>query len=533
MAMGWKLDALCNDAVFYIELAENLEQGNLEDGFGRLGLNTYPPVLAACHHFSHDWEHAGKAWGIFIASLAVLPLYGWVRRQFDGRTALVAALLYAFHPKLIEWSPELLRDPTFWFLALLALYASWRAAAESRLAWYAAAGLTIALAAHTRFEGWMLYLPVMVWSLFRAHARLRRSQIAGRLALCGAVSPLVVLLVNTTVLHDQARWQLGNFERLQYVALWFRETWAAPNQQAAKMLDHDETQANQTTVSQSLVTDRERMSPGRMSWIYVNTFRRGFGALFGMAWLVGFAVAPKRWLQSDHAVLFMFAACVAAAAWVHFWYAQATSSRYFLTIVLVAFPCAATGWLWVYDRAVGLVGRLSDGPWARIGTASIALLATLVVGMGESLADRHDGRSREAALGRWLLAELGPAAHIATLKPMPLIGYYAHATTHVIAAGDLVSTKAQGDETIDALVAVRRQGDRLDSDKFSATALRYGLQPIDAGRLPAGHDWSDVVVLARGKAHLHAYSRALSWHARGERLSLSTTGGANERKERP
>ena len=47
-----------------------------------------------------------------MSSLTVLPLFGWTRRQFDDRLATIACLLYAVHPKLIEWSPELVRDPS-------------------------------------------------------------------------------------------------------------------------------------------------------------------------------------------------------------------------------------------------------------------------------------------------------------------------------------------------------------------------------------------------------------------------------------
>jgi hypothetical protein len=97
-----RLDTICNDAVFYIQLAEGYQRGDVEAGLGRLRLNTYPPVLAMLHRAGLDWELAGKCWGVLLASLAVLPLAGWLRRQFDDRLALVACVLYAFHPKLIE-----------------------------------------------------------------------------------------------------------------------------------------------------------------------------------------------------------------------------------------------------------------------------------------------------------------------------------------------------------------------------------------------------------------------------------------------
>lgn len=495
--MAWKLDALCNDALFYIGLAENFERGNLDDGFGRLGLNTFPPVLAALHRAGFSWEAASKTWGVLMASLAVLPLYGWVRRQFDRRTALVAAMLYAFHPKFVEWSPELLRDPTFWFLSALSLYASWRAADEASVGWYLAAGASIAFAAHTRFEGWFFYLPLLFWSLsdnsrpFGAEQWPAYRKRATGLALSAAVSPLLVLLVNITVLGDQARWQLGNFDRLDYVALWCRAVWPDNHHPTSGGDPRSLAVAEPNTTIVPAYTQiappiAVRMSIGKMVRTYANAFRRGFGGLFGLAWLIGFAVGRGRWFRYNHAVLILLAACIGAAAWIHLWYGQATSSRYFLTIVLLACPCAATGWLWVYDRL--------SHTRPRVATMALAFVVTLLVGVGELLADHHDGRSSEAALGRWLSAELGKDRRIATVTPMPLIGFYAHATTIVMPLHQ-ESPAAWPEPPIDAIVATSRGAEASALARFTALAHERGFEPVDRRQLPSGHNYRDIVVL--------------------------------------
>ncbi|HEX5443468.1 MAG TPA: hypothetical protein VFW87_06555, partial [Pirellulales bacterium] len=92
---AWKLDTLCKDGVFYVQLAEGFERGDLEAGLGRLRLNTYPLILAGLHRAGLDWELASRLWGVAVSSLVVLPLFGWVRRQFDDRTAVCACFLYA------------------------------------------------------------------------------------------------------------------------------------------------------------------------------------------------------------------------------------------------------------------------------------------------------------------------------------------------------------------------------------------------------------------------------------------------------
>ncbi|HEV3345244.1 MAG TPA: glycosyltransferase family 39 protein [Pirellulales bacterium] len=559
-AMGLKLDAVCNDAVFYVDLARHYEQGDLAAGLGRLGLNVYPPVLAALHQLGVSWENAGKWWGIAAASLAVLPLYGWVRRQFDGRTALAGAMLYAFHPKLIEWSPELLRDPTFWLLWSLGLYASWRAAQEQTWRWYFMAGLAIAVAAHTRFEGWFLYLPLVGWSAWRltpaglnSRARLadmspsrlslreRTSfrgakgdndarlaiahgylddgfgsgaswrRVAAGVLLCVAVSPLLVVLANVTLLRDLSRWELGNFERLDYVAQWWQAAWSAPaspiqfsqiDASDGRLSLRERTpfrgaKGDEQAAAQPPAEITERMPVSRMMRLYGNALRRGFGALFGILWLVGIVVGRRRLLRADHAILFPVAACIAAAAWIHLWYGQATSSRYFLAIALLACPCSATGGLWVYDRLMALFAGLQTVRWRRPAATAALVLATMAAGVGESLADRHDGRSREAWLGRWLLAEFGPASRIATIGPMPRIGFYARTTPSVLSPAEAALMDLSRDGRFDALVALRSGANEPRLEPMIERARASGYQAVEGRRLPPGYRWADLVLLVR------------------------------------
>jgi hypothetical protein len=614
--MALRLDAICNDAVFYIELARHYELRDVAGGLGRLGLNVYPPILAVLHQLGLDWEAAGKWWGVLVSSLAVLPLYGWVRRQFDERTAFIGASLYAFHPKMIEWSPEVLRDPTFWFLWILGLYAGWRAAEELSLRWYIFAGLAIALAAHTRFEGWLLYLPLVGWTVYGVVRELRplshshigsshtnpkrerggrflrhrwrflmldflaapegrrnlavgaspretwrmrpkprsgggefaRNSIAAtrlwdRLAwvpvgwrprlnsgrryaagsrnahyqdlcfglvspenrvpswrkaalgvvLCFAILPAFVLLANVTLLRHLPRWELGNFERLGYVAQWWQAT-----------RHESEAQAQDWPLPTAPVADLKqpppapaRMPVAKMFRLFGNAFRRGFGALFGLLWIVGFVVAWKRLLRTDYAILFVVAACIAAAAWIHLWYGQATSSRYFLAIVVLACPCSASGGLWLHDRLIQFFQRLHYGMRKRTAAMGCVMLAIIVGGLAELLADRHNGRLREAALGRWLLAELGPDGQIATFGPMPIIAYYARASASIVSGGDAERREFAANDDVEAFIAIERRDEEASLEVMTARLRQRGYHSVSTDCLPAGHDWSDLVLLTK------------------------------------
>ncbi len=529
--MAWRLDTLCNDGVFYIHLAEALQRGDLDAGLGQLRLNTYPPVLASLHALGLDWQAAGEMWGVALSSLTVLPLFGWLRRQFNDRLATVGCLLYAVHPKLVESSPELLRDPTFWLLWALSLYASWRAAAQQRLRWYLPAGLCIALAIHTRFEGWTLYLPLMGWTVCRPIARRagaghegRGYRAAGGCAAAVAVCPLLLLAINVTWLAGQPHWEWGNFRRLEYVALWSRATWNALQGEDENRAEQNRVEPAPTASSQLVASPAMNVSPSpepvvsepplRMSvartlWLYVNALRRGFGALLGISWMLGFLCCPRVWLRRDHLILFLVSGCVAAGAWVHLWYAQATSSRYFLSIVMLALPCAATGCCWVcrwLERAAN--GSLAASPdarrqsllsqsehrpygWARAMAVFGAISLTLTANATEVLVGQHPGRGREAALGRWILAEFGPGRQISTPTPLGLLGFYAQATTHALNA------EATALDSADLAVALPHQTTPHETKRFAELARSRGLRPIDRRRLPPGFDWRDAVVLAR------------------------------------
>ena len=157
-----RIAGICPDGVMYIRLATALEEGRFRDAFAGMNLNVYPPILMVLHRLGLSWETAGELWGIAISSLVVLPLFGLMRRQFDDNVAVICCLLYAVHPVFLQWSAELIRDPTFWFFFTCTLYLLWRAVTEVRWGYFLAAGMTLTLAVLTRFEGLFLLIPLVL-----------------------------------------------------------------------------------------------------------------------------------------------------------------------------------------------------------------------------------------------------------------------------------------------------------------------------------------------------------------------------------
>jgi hypothetical protein len=333
-AMVLRIPGICPDGVLYVNIARNLEAGHLRAAFQNMALNIYPVILMLLHRLGLDWELAATLWGVAISSLVVLPLWGWVRRVFDDRVALVACLLYAVHPKFIEWSPEAMRDQTFWLLFMLAIYWLWRAVTEVRYAWFIAAGGAITLASLTRVEGLFLLVPLTLWTLWRwlALASGRRKLLVGAV-LCVVIFPLALVLVNVLWLGGHSGWTTIRFDVLARAQSWLRS-----------VVGH----AAEISTDDSL--DRP-MTVGRMIWVFIPTMARGLGPVFALLMFGGLWGWRRLWARRDQQALFCTSVVIMCGIWVQLWFDKTICPRYALPIVLMASPFAALGFL-------GLAGRL-------------------------------------------------------------------------------------------------------------------------------------------------------------------------------
>ena len=239
---AWQWDVLWCDSLHYVDASVALEQGDFKKGFDEFGLNIYPLMLIAIRRLGVDWQLAGKWFSVLAATFTVVPIWAWLRRMFDDRTATLACLVYALHGKLIAISPLIIRDPTFWFLFATALYLLWRAAREARLAIYLAAGAVLTLAIYTRTEGWLLLVPLAGSTLCRwlglegwtsesggecimtrvgGVCAMTRLRLTLGLLLCLAVLPASLAAVNATWLRQQPRWELLRQDHWQIISdLW-------------------------------------------------------------------------------------------------------------------------------------------------------------------------------------------------------------------------------------------------------------------------------------------------------------------------
>ena len=386
--MAWKIGGLCPDAVVYIRLAESFDRGLLhEDKYNRFALNLYPVVLMLLHRSGLDWELAGKLWNVAISCLTVLPLYGWVRRQFDDRVALAAGCLYAMHAELIRWSPEGIRDPTFWFFMMLSLYLLWRATTEVRLALFLLGGLAMAMAVMTRSEGLFLLVPLLFWSFRRGNcaardprvefayrpgtrqktracqvpgarrdecaSALRRKRILGVMLAVG-VFPALLVLASLFWFRGHAPWELVRTKPLDFVSQWIRACLAWSS-------GHDATAGTRHLADTAFLLGAGSAASG-MRWsqtagLFASAMFKGMTPMFTLFACIGAAGWWRVWKRGDHQVMIYTVLLFFLAIWIDLDVAQETSSRYFLPVVLVLSPLGALGLLACSEQLIALGGK--------------------------------------------------------------------------------------------------------------------------------------------------------------------------------
>jgi hypothetical protein len=407
----------------YIGLAQSFEAGDIQAGLRAIKLNTFPVILVSLHRMGLDWPTAGTWWSVVLSSLVVLPLFGWARRQFDDRAAIVASLLYAVHPKMIEWSPEITRDPTFWFLFMLSIYLLWRAVTEVRVGLFLAAGVTTTLAWLTRFEGLFLLIPLVLWTFWRWRAL---ASGRGRLLVGAVLSvtalPAVLVLVNAGLYLLTGNNALGS---TRWIPLELVKTWLTA-MVGLRGNGNSLLQENGAAVG---------LSFDQMLRTFFPTMTRGLSPAFALLMFGGLFKWRRLWLRCDHQALFITSLAFLGGIWVNLWYVRASCPRYAFPIVLMSAVFAALGLMSLMRWCAGWMDRMSWG--VRLWPAGLIAPTAVVVALASIdvfMADYHY-RGQEKALGQWVRDEFGPRATLAgPIGVGSTVGYYAKTDSCVFSA---------------------------------------------------------------------------------------------------
>jgi len=385
--------SIAPDGPLYIRLAQAIGSGDIRGGLEPFSVNLYPFVLAAVQGLGFPWELGGKVWGVLISSLTVLPLFGWVRRQFSDSVAVTACLLYATHPTFIRCSPEVMRDSTFWFLFALSIYGLWRAVVEVRWWLFPASGAAIALTALTRFEGLFLLIPLGLWFFWRWRA-LRQGRATLLVGLLAAVLPFVLALAAAKFLWFGGR-PLSAVYRLTPLEL--VQNWLSA-----------------TTCSQpSDLTAPAALSSSTIVWRFFPLMTRGLSPVFALLMFGGLWHWRRVWARRDHQPLFYVSLAILGGIWIAMWHVGESSPRYALSIALMASPFAALGLLGLMGWLLELAERRSWSSGARAAAVAAPLAVALGIGLATAVFPKYAHRAAEVRLADWIRREYGPQARLA------------------------------------------------------------------------------------------------------------------------
>ena len=495
-----KCPSIGGDATLYIKLAKAIDQGDLHGGFSAMRLNTFPAILATLHRVGFDWEAGGRWWGVVMASLVVFPLFGWIRRQFDDRVALAACFLYAVHPRFIEWSPYVVRDPTFWFLLASSLYLLWRAVSEVRLGMFAAAGIVSTLAVMTRTEGLFLLIPFALWAMWRWLAlKESRWRLVIGVLIYILITPAILFLINVTVLRGHSSWEICRLPEFSLIQQW---------NESFELFGEESPNANavQSSQASSLVEADHvpRMHIDRMPYKYACWIKNGFTAVFGLLLLGGIWNWRRIWARRDNQPLFYFAVIILVGIWLDYWQTGQSSTRYPLPIALMASPFAGLALLGISQWLCELAHRFNRNVrWQRVALFAPAVLVA-AVSLPEALiasSRRYDTLEAYASIGRWLQSEsnVKPVVlgHVSVAR---IVGYHTGFETIPINVLDGPGTiaKAARNHKVKIILLSKTKLRLYDATKLLEEIKNMGYERIDPTDLPRGTDFVMVFVRKPG-----------------------------------
>lgn len=488
-----RLGPVCDDGYFYLAVADAYERGDFSAALHYLNINIYPVLLGSLHSLGLDPLAAAKWWGVAASTLAVLPLFDWLRRMLDRRVAMAACGVYAVHTEFIELSPEPIRDPTFWLFCASGFYFAWRAATERKLWLFACSGLAIALAAHTRTEGWLLALPAVAWPISRwRDAPGQRLKVAVGGALCFAMTPLFIVVFNLTALAGHDRWEWGRLEHLRLVTNTVGAEWPAATKTPVTV------QAVPTLAPRAVrsplidetarppIAPPRRLERGRHdsnASIYLGSLGRTLEPVPLLLMLVGAVACRRVLIRREHLVLSACCVAVLGAVWFRLTNTGEINGRYFL---LCFFPAAGAA-------GIGLLATLSflERRWPAYlrhprPVVAVAAAAAMVgtAQAGDAVLGSHPSRVAECRLGEALAMRLGPGQSIFVVPRACRVGYFAAGRMPTVMLDVLPIEAVMQRDRPDVVIIESRDTPRAEFDELYVRLVRYGLRPYDTAGLP-------------------------------------------------
>ena len=193
------------DGILYIKITKLIESGDWKKASefsfgGKSDIHLYLFLLSFFHKVIPDWELAGRMVSVLMGSLAVIPFFLLIKGIFDIRIAAISSLFYIISPRLADYSSDVLREPTFWFFSITALWLAWGGISRRSLPYLILSSFFTGLSIFTRIEGFSILAVIFLWIIWHYwkrdsdYRRLLLSLLVFIIALPVLFSPFFILL---------------------------------------------------------------------------------------------------------------------------------------------------------------------------------------------------------------------------------------------------------------------------------------------------------------------------------------------------
>jgi len=182
LSLAFRLYAFLNtsvinsDGVYYINQARALfnNDWDMAKNCGFDFISLYHLLIPLFYRLLGDWIYAGQSISILFGTISVIPFYFTLRRFFSLSTSMTAGLAFAVNPFFISYSVELVKDPIFWFFALLGIYFLIFAVKKDKLHLLPFSSAAFLLAGFARFEVLIYFAGSIIYILLFEEKKLKK-----------------------------------------------------------------------------------------------------------------------------------------------------------------------------------------------------------------------------------------------------------------------------------------------------------------------------------------------------------------------
>jgi 4-amino-4-deoxy-L-arabinose transferase-like glycosyltransferase len=185
-----------HDGVLYINQARAIMHNDwgLAKQCGYDFISLYHLLIPLCYGIFGDWILAAQSISFLFGTCAVIPFYFILRHFFQAPVSFVAGLAFAVNPFFVSYSVDLVKDPIFWFFALLGIFFFITALKkEKKLYFLLFSNISFVIAGLARFEILIYFIGSMIFILFFEDKKTKKTLIF--------FAPIIVMILLVNILN--------------------------------------------------------------------------------------------------------------------------------------------------------------------------------------------------------------------------------------------------------------------------------------------------------------------------------------------